>query len=229
MYNYEVHILISPSEEQYLISNFRKLRVSLSRIENVTNLKKMATVTTTGISKRQPMITFNVINKSESTVKNITKNVTYIMAHKPFNFNIVRVKIERLLSGNNHNLQVTDNMYFESHIKIGKYIPSPSDYKKLAQICLKYGVQLLLNPDSRIIAPVTTLRKYDTTYNDFINLHNQLVNELLDNKFETYKTHIEMGIFDSNVYTDEGWLFKNGNYKIPITEMDDTRLLVPKY
>ena len=228
MPNFEAHILVSPNEEAKLNEKFSELKKAINSKVHVVNVRPMATITTTGINPRQPMITYIVTNETDESVKNITDTIKSIMVQPPFELNVVRFKIEQLLSGDHPELKVTGDEYFESHVKIGKTLPNDDEYRKMATICLKYGVQLVVNPYSKVIAPVTTFRKYDATYTEFINLHESLVNDLTNCGYELFKIHLEMGILDTNVHTDEGWLFKNGCYKTPITEPDELRLTCPK-
>ena len=104
---------------------------------------------------------------------------------------------------------------------------SDERYEILAKICLKYGIQLLINPYSLKMAPVTTMRMYNTSLEQFKNKNTSFVNELIRNDFTIYKQHIERGVYDTNVYTDSGWLFFGNDYKSSITDIDCPQRIQP--
>lgn len=226
---YEVHILIDPNDEEKLRLNFNTLKIILKDNHLRVDPRIMATITSTGINKRQPMITFCITNQTEKDAINIANKVQEIMANDKIGLNVVRVKVEQLLSGDNSELDVMGENYFESHVKIGKCIPDKDIYRDIATTCLKYGTQLLINPYSNVIAPVTTFRKYNISYNEFITLHDELCNELTNKGFSIYKIHIEKGIMDTNVYTDREWLFHGNDFKTSITEINEERVTCPVF
>lgn len=227
-HNYEVHILIAPYQEKMMTDKFDVLKEKVKDSGLSIHPKKMSTATSTGENKRQPMITFTVVNQTEENVKNTTDLVEAIMTSDALGFKVPRIKIEQLLSRNHSGLTVSGDKYFESHVKIGDKIPDKENYKNIATICLKYGAQLVVNSYSTIIAPVTTFRKYDLSFDEFIGLHDQLIDDLKNAGFQPYKIHIEMGIVDTNVYTDRGWLFLE-DYKTPITQVDEQRVSCPDF
>ena len=120
----------------------------------------------------------------------------------------------------NHNIIVKGDEYLEIHMKIGNNIPSLERYELLTNILIKHGVHLLINYDSNTVAPVTTMRCYDTDFHAFMIKNDMIEQELINNGFDIFKKHIEHGIYDDNVYTDEGWLFRGNDYKNAITEID---------
>lgn len=226
--NYEIHVLVNAKQEKLLCDNMTNIKSDLCDL-NLINFKKMATITTTGVSQRQPMITckiFNVDNRKAIDVSLTIKSVI-----EKYKITVVRTKVEMMIGQVNSDtlsLSVENDNYFESHIKIGKEIPSPEEYYKLADICLKYGTQLLINPDSDVIAPVTTFRSYDTSFANFLKDHNKMYQELETNGYLVFKVHLELGIYDTNVNTDQNWLFKD-NYKEKIMEQDcPERMIAPK-
>jgi hypothetical protein len=145
-------------------------------------------------------------------------------------YEVVRIKVEYLVNLTDlpADCEVYDDNYYEAHIKVGSSMPTPERYRLLTEICLKYGIQLLVNPYSIKMAPVTTMRMYDATASAFAAKHGAFLSDLVANGFTMYKQHLEMGVLDTNVYTDAGWLFHDKEYTRPITEVDcPERLMAP--
>lgn len=188
---YEIHALIDPSKEE-------KLFAGELPAPDESNWKPTLTVTTTGRFPRQPMWTthraFDNDEKARAYGKEIAKNTSY-----------VRVKVERLGITRDDPV-VAGEDYFESHIKV----KPGGDVEALAKACLLFGAQLLVNPRSTLVAPVTTLRRYDITSRAFLALHEALTRKIQSAGHEVHRTHLERGILDTNVTTDEGWLYPEG-------------------
>lgn len=107
-------------------------------------------------------------------------------------------------------------------------MPDRQSYASLAELCLDYGIQLLINPYSIKRAPVTTMRMYDTSLVEFNTKHEAFLRRLTEMGHPVYKVHMEHGVFDTNVFTDMGWLFLGSDYKTPITTVDCAhRLEIP--
>jgi hypothetical protein len=220
---FEIHVLVDPSQEYKLnndINHIRETHIDLY------NCKVMATVTSTGVSRRQPMISGFFNSGKEHAIKYANSLGTYLTSN---GFKVVRIKVENLISFDNNDIDgIVNDEYYESHIKVGSYIPTIERYEVLARLCLKYGIQLLLNPYSLKMAPVTTMRMYNETLENFKTKHTSFINELTDIGFTVYKQHIEQGVYDTNVFTDKDWLFNGDDYKSSITELDcSERLQIP--
>jgi hypothetical protein len=225
---FEIHVLIEPTEEEQLNDKIDLVRKMFPLLHSC---KDMATLTSTGEYPRQPMVSGFTSTDDRQVAVSLALGVAGYLFDN--NIHVVRVKVEKLITldpdaVDEEYSNVTGDNYYEAHIKIGKSIPDPSTYASLARICLKYGAQLLFNPYSPKMAPVTTMRMYDTDLCTFKVQHEALVADLEVADFLLIKQHIEYGVYDSNVYTDEGWLFMGTNYKTPITDVDcSLRLCVP--
>jgi hypothetical protein len=225
----EIHLIIYPKDEGLLRKNINEITSLMSTSiapHSIHSAKVMATNTTTGNYKRQPMLTFYVTNVDKESIINITIKTKEILGN--YGIHVLRAKSEIQLSDKNHCITVTDDEYLECHMKIDKNIPSKARYTELANILIKYGVHLLINYDSTTVAPVTTMRCYNIDYKSFKKINDMVEKELSNNGFSIFKKHIEHGIYDDNVYTDEGWLFNGKDYKNSITEIDcKERLEIP--
>jgi hypothetical protein len=226
----ESHILVNYEDETKLKENMKSLVDKMFDKFNVTlhASRVMATNTTTGKYRHQTMLTYYHLNTEPETAIEIANYGKKIM-EDDLNIRVRRVKVEVLIGENKElNLKANNNQYLECHLKIGKSIPSPEEYKKLASLLLKYGVHLLINYDSKVVAPVTTMRSYNKSLDEFREINKNIIDELKENGFEVHKQHMEYGVYDDNVMTDQGWLFENDKYTEPISECDtEKRLEVP--
>jgi len=227
MYIYECHILIDPTQEETLgswttIQQENDVKIPSEWFGGSLSWKKSLTVTSTGIYPRQPMLSaiFNANSQLEATQKTLLLQQWLISG----NLTVVRTKLEALMTLDKLPDVWNEYEYLESHIKIECPL---SDWHELQSMCLPYGVQLLINPTSQNPLPVTTMRRYNTTAQQFAKEHSELVSNI-SKKWVIFKIHVEHGLFDSNVITDSGWLFPGKNYQAKITEVDcDNRLKCP--
>ncbi len=229
-YTVEIHLIIYQKDERTLRINRRAIIDSIDesiKPNKVFAGKVMATNTSVGKFKRQPMLTFYIKDISKERLLVIVRQSKFVMSR--YGIQVHRAKSEIQLSYlMDYNIVVSGDEYLESHFKIGKVIPSLDKYHELANILIKYGIHLLINYDSSTVAPVTTMRCYDIDYSSFKKINNTVQDELYRNGFFIYKMHIEYGIYDDNVYTDEDWLFKGRDYKNSIKEIDcPQRLEIP--
>ena len=224
---FEVHVLTDPSQEDLLNNKIDEIRLQFPLL---FSCKDMATLTSTGVSKRQPMVSGFMSTDDKQVAINMANSVASYLSK--IMIAVTRIKVEQLITLDATATQcatATGEQYYEAHIKIGQIIPDSITYESLAMICLKYGVQLLFNPYSHKLAPVTTMRMYDTDLFSFKEKHTAFMEELREADFVLLKQHLEYGVYDSNVYTDSGWLFLGKDYKTPITSVDcDARLRIPK-
>jgi hypothetical protein len=227
----ESHILVHYEDEAKLKDNIDLLVEKISKMFEITlhSPRVMATNTTTGIYRHQSMLTYYHLNVESEKAIEIANTAKKIMEDE-LNIRVRRVKVEVLIGNNRElDLQANRNQYLESHLKIGKSIPSPEEYKKLAELLLKYGVHLLINYDSNVVAPVTTMRSYNATLPEFKKMNQKIIDELKENGFEVYKKHLEHGVYDDNVMTDQGWLFEKDKYMEPISHNDsEKRFEIPE-
>jgi len=222
---FEIHVLVDPKQEEGLLQASASIHEKHPALHSC---KVMATLTSTGVSPRQPMISgfysatdaADAVSFSHSVAKSV----------EDCGFTVTRIKVEQLISLSDPVLdEVQGDAYYEAHVKVGSSMPNPDRYRLLAEICLKYGAQLLINPYSIKMAPVTTMRMYDTSVASFASKHQAFLKDLDSHGFTTYKQHLEMGVHDTNVYTDVGWLFHGSEYKVPITEVDcPARVMAPE-
>lgn len=225
----ESHILVHYEDEIKLKDNLNQLTYKMYTKFNIVlhSPRVMSTNTTTGKYRHQAMLTYYHLNVDPEKAIEIANFGKQCMIE--LNIRVRRVKVEILIS-EQKDIEITlnKNQYLESHLKIGKTIPSQEEYQKLATLLLKYGVHLLINYDSRVVAPVTTMRFYNKSLDEFKEINQKIVDELKENGFEVFKQHLEYGIYDDNVMTDQGWLFEGDNYTEAIMKCDsEKRLEIP--
>jgi len=212
-YFYEIHVLVNP-EQELVLENF--VLEEANFFKQFIRPRKMTTVTSTGQFTRQPMFTCMVkcatYDESIDKMKLISKKIQEKCS-------VVREKVEGSHVDSNLPIQVENLQYYEFHTKVLNVLNNDS-WTKLAKLCLPFGVGLLYNSDSKLQRPVTTLRCYDTSYQEALQLNNKLNKELLDNGFTLDTTHCEYSLYDTNVYTDSGWMF-DSNPKEFITNSND--------
>lgn len=222
---YEIHVLVDPSQERLLNDNILLIQRAFP---NLLSCKDMATVTSTGVYPRQPMVS-GFVNMEKIKAVSLAQDVEVFLVS--IGLTVFRVKVEQLVSFNESTdtaQSVTGDDYYEAHIKVGQSLPESEEYEQLARLCLTHGVQLLLNPYSIKKAPVTTMRLYDVNMGVFKERHERLLKDLQDQGFTIRKQHLERGVYDSNVFTDKGWLFEGDDYKTPVTTVDcPERLQLP--
>lgn len=221
---YEIHVLIDPMQEKAMLSEVGKVQQTHPELHSC---KVMATLTSTGVSPRQPMVSgFYSADNAEDAIAYADRVASTVT---DMGYEVVRIKVEYLVNLTDLPAEVYGDNYYEAHVKVGSSMPTPERYRLLAEICLKYGIQLLVNPYSIKMAPVTTMRMYDANASAFAAKHGAFLSDLEANGFTMYKQHLEMGVHDTNVYTDAGWLFHDkGYYTRPITEVDcPERLMAP--
>lgn len=222
---FEIHVLVNPTQEFKLHDSINIIQTTFPLIYSC---KVMATVTSTGVNPRQPMIS-GFVNCDQQSAVDIGHSVEDFLV--TLGFDVTRVKIEQLITFNTPEtkyMSVSGDDYFEAHIKVGQVVPDAQEYKTLAMLCLNHGVQLLFNPYSIKIAPVTTMRLYDSDIAQFSSKHQEFINDLESHNFEIRKQHIERGVYDTNPFTDKGWLFADSDYKTPIVHVDcQERLQLP--
>lgn len=183
-----------------------------------TGWKRAATVTTTGVYPMQHMYTAHVHAASVlGAMGRVSELEPFLAEHA---MTLTRVKIERLFAPDSSNAPeaVSGTEYLEAHIKFADV--APGKFEQLATECLAYGVQMLINPLSAQPLPVTTLRMYNTTLQNFLQTHFSVVCAV--SRFATIqRVHLEHGVVDTNPMTDEGWLFPlGGNFQTSITTAD---------
>lgn len=223
--NCEVHVLVHPNQELQLESHMAGIRQEFPSLHKA---KVMATATSTGVAPRQPMVSGFMISCTPAEAKELADQLVLYLSDR--GLNVIRSKVEVLvtLEKLDGGEAVSGDDYYEAHIKVGSSMPSPDDYHRLAELCLGHGTQLLLNPYSIKMAPVTTMRSYDCTADEFSRRHQALLDDLTKAGFQQYKVHMERGVYDSNPFTDQGWLFHGTCYKSSITTLDvPERLMVP--
>jgi hypothetical protein len=229
---FEVHVLVQPYQEGRLLSLLHEIK---NHVPELNSVKVMATLTSTGCMPRQPMVSgFTRSGACRDTALRLASRLMLFLTGQ--GLTVTRTKVEQLITPNDltDDQSVSGDEYYEAHIKVGSSMPNTREYRWLALLCLRHGVQLLLNPYSIKMAPVTTMRSYDCTGTEFMQQHQALVNDLTQAGFSQYKVHMERGIYDSNPYTDSGWLFSGKDYKdykTPIRTLDEDhderRLHVP--
>lgn len=200
---YEIHILVSPEQEEKLSLYVSENKEYFKEIGAI-RARKMTTVTSVGVNLRQPMLTFLIRRETFNQAVEVMNNVSEKLQN---NFTIVRQKVEGNHSDKNIPSSVSGTEYYEFHTKILNVTDNQS-WEKLARLCLPLRVPLLYNSNSNKIRPVTTLRCYDMTLLQAIEEQNNLENLLRYNGFILDTTDKEYSLFDNNLYTDKGWMFE---------------------
>lgn len=117
---------------------------------------------------------------------------------------VARVKVEAMAS----DVQAEEGHYFEFHFKIPI---TSAEWIKLQNVCMPHGAHLFFNPYSQTgrMQPVVTLRRYVPSLDDAIVSLDRLL-EVITKEGFPYPDGIEReySILDTNVYLDDGWLFR---------------------
>jgi hypothetical protein len=124
---------------------------------------------------------------------------------------ITRQKVEGVANEKPYDpsmpLFISGTQYYEFHTKVN--IVSNSEWERLAKLLSEYSIPLLYNPNSNMIRPVTTERYYDTNWETATKKHMKIKEILVDNNFEILNDSWEYSMYDTNLYTDKGWMFEN--------------------
>ncbi len=129
-----------------------------------------------------------------------------------YGLHIKRLKVEAMAKDVPEMKSNTSN-YFEFHFKVDT--KSKQEWDALSNVCVPFGAHLFFNPYSKLpsrMIPVVTLRVYDMDFqsaNDECNKLMKIIENVgftvVDGKVQVQR---ELSIIDTNVFYDQGWLFK---------------------
>lgn len=165
----------------------------------------------------QPMLTFWVTDEIHN-VTVIVKDIEQDMIKH--GIPIIRTKIESMAHNKGVPAIGSNNNYFEFHFKVE--INSTSGWNDIAQLIIPFGGHLFYNPYNKTLNPIVTIRRY-TTLEDLEKTYETVKSILEDHGYETTSPEKEYSVYDSNVYLDKNWLFKDEPTNF-ITEIDPIML-----
>ena len=128
---YEIHVLVDPAQERRLNS---KILLIQNAFPNLLSCKAMATVTSTSIYPRQPMVT-GFVNLERDEAVSLAHDVEEFLVS--IGLTVFRVKVEQLVSFNettDKSQTVTGDDYYEAHVKVGQSLPDPDEYERLGTV-----------------------------------------------------------------------------------------------
>ena len=209
---FEIHVLINPKLHSVL-RNWVNSNKDFLLKKGFLNIRYMATRTSVGVSRTQPMVTCLVQCKNHAESVVWTRKLSQIVKDALDSEGLVREKSEGLVREKSKKLRrVSGTGYFESHCKVIG-INTVDDWRKFAQLCAsstwtdrKISVPLLANFDSnKGPYPVTTLRMYETDLKTFLKEHYKFVAFLKEHGYSVTNPHIEESHHDNNPITDLDW------------------------
>jgi len=196
----EFHVLLNPLKSELYERLTRWIPDNMDVLKSVGMFgsRAMATQTSVGISKIQPMFTcWMNMNPSENIQKrlmSIEKMIARVVADED---NTSEIK----------KLDVEDTGYIEFHMKVDN-IKTRDDWIKLARFCAQHRIVLLMNKRARNGPfPTTTYREYRTNMKSFLVSQNRIIEAFKAAGYRTSKVHTETSPdgCDSKPGTDYGW------------------------
>ncbi len=209
---FEVHLITNPECQN-------KLFGYITNINNPKIIRPRPTCSNSlhGDFPVQPMFTFWFSGTTVS-VTDMVKDVKQDMQNN--DIPIIRTKIESMAHNNGVPSEISDDHYFEFHFKIK--ISGTKDWNKVVNLISPYGAHLFYNPYNKSLNPTVTIRRYEPLQHlEGVYL---VVKELLESEgYELTEPEKEYSLFDSNIYLDKNWLFKDTPTNF-ITQVSDNML-----
>jgi hypothetical protein len=203
---FEIHLIVRPEDERKLF-----LFLMSHHFDEKThmNIKVTRALSFYGNYPDQPMLTFWMKGNSQTVVDEV-KIVADVMQNS--GMIVGRLKVEAM--AHNVNIQALElkdsNNYFEFHFKVN--IKNIDEWNIIRDVCLPYGSHLFFNPYSKspgYMQPVVTLRRYSNNFAEATADLSKLTDAIISSHFPApEKIQSEFSIIDSNVFYDQGWLFK---------------------
>nr|QYA18396.1 hypothetical protein KOM_12_126 [Clandestinovirus] len=212
---YETHITVDPFDQGLLFA-FIKQQSDARMI----NLRPTCPQTFYGDYPIQPMLTYWYNGQDEDACDLATKTGIKM---EQFGMRVNRVKVEAAFSGSTVPDYADGEHYFEFHFKVA--VATNAEWNKLANMCALKGAHLSFNLYSKSgnMVPIVTIRLYHTTKQDALTNLQSLVNAIKEDGFTLIGgVEREYSVMDSNVFLDQGWLFKentkpdSGLFYVPI-------------
>lgn len=208
---FEIHLIVHPDDQVKLFAF--SLENDILADKSYLNMKTTCALSFYGSKPNQPMLTFWISNaNSKFTLK---KTLELVEKMEQYGLDVQRLKIEAMAKDvpeMNMNESSRTN-YFEFHFKVD-INSSKQQWDRLNQICLPFGAHLFFNPYSKLpsrMIPVVTLRRYDMDFQSANDQCNELIKAIEYEKFTIIegKVQRELSVIDTNVFYDQGWLFKD--------------------
>ncbi len=206
---FEIHLIVHPDDQSKLFAF--SLENDLLSDNSYFNLKTTCALSFYGYHPNQPMLTFWISNTNSNQV--VKKTLEVVGKMEEYGLSVLRLKVEAMAKDvPEMNLnEYSGTNYFEFHFKVDT--KSKQEWDKLNKICLPFGAHLFFNPFSKLksrMIPVVTLRRYDMDFKSANDECNKLIKKIEDEQFTVIegKVQRELSIIDTNVFYDQGWLFK---------------------
>ena len=201
---FELHLIIetTPFSEATLFS----FCVDKRNDKRLILVRPTCAQTFYGKYPRQPMLTA-MFNGNEEEAVAMARSLAVEMCSA--GMTVTRVKVEAMASNIGVPTQDASCRYFEFHFKVP--IASSTEWKRLNDACVPHGAHLFFNPYSQTgrMQPVVTLRRYVSSLEEALKSLEQLIVSITQKGFPAPDgIEREYSVLDSNVYLDEGWLFK---------------------
>lgn len=207
---FEVHLIVHPNDQTKLFAF--SVEEDVLADKSYSNLKTTCALSFYGNYPNQPMLTFWLANHTSYTA--VQKSVEVAEKLIKYGVKVERLKVEAMARDVKEMKAHGDSgvNYFEFHFKVDT--KSKQEWDRLAAVCLPFGAHLFFNPYSKMptrMVPVVTLRRYDTDLKTAFDECSQLIKAIENTGFTIVEGKIqrELSIIDTNVFYDQGWIFRN--------------------
>jgi len=196
----EFHILLNPTNPELYqrLTQWVENNKDVLKSVGMFGSRAMATQTSVGISKVQPMFTCWMNMKPSEDIQKRQMSIEKMIA---------RVVADEDNTSEIKKLDVEDTGYIEFHMKVDN-IKTRDDWINLAKFCAKHRIVLLMNKRARNGPfPTTTYREYRTNMKSFLVSQNRIIEAFKAAGYRTSKVHTETSPdgCDSKPGTDYGW------------------------
>ena len=203
---FEIHLIVDPDDQVKLFSF--SVQEDVLRDKDYLNLKTTCALSFYGSKPNQPMLTFWMSNTDSKGV--IRKTLQLVDKMQSQGLDVKRLKVEAMAK-NVPGIGPNSPNYFEFHFKVDT--KSKQQWDVLDNLCLPSGAHLFFNPYSKLphrMIPVVTLRVYDVNFESADNQCKELMQKIANHGFTVIdgKVQKELSIIDTDVFYDQGWLFK---------------------
>lgn len=197
---HEIHITVDTDQVAQLKLYCRKYKI-----------KPIFAVSTEGGDSNQLMISKY---KNGTSLDCIEKCFELANSMKEFGLKIKRRKVEAMMNIDGgpkgsqlplDNCSLTLKGYWEFHIKVP--VDSISEIETLDSICKKHYAYISYNCFSKDFEPLVTLRLYNTSYNDSLELKAKLIEDIQEKNYKcNYGIKQELAVYDDNQNLDSVWM-----------------------
>lgn len=204
---FEVHLIVHPDDQVKLFAF--SLENDVLADKSYFNLKTTCALSFYGSQPNQPMLTFWMSNANSNSV--IRKTLELVDKMEQYGLNVKRLKVEAMAK-DVPEIKPNSPNYFEFHFKVDTR--SKQEWDSLSDLCVPAGAHLFFNPYSKLpsrMIPVVTLRVYDVNFECADDQCNKLIETIENHGFTIIdgKVQRELSIIDTDVFYDQGWLFKD--------------------